>query len=123
GVAVGTMVRSLPPVPGFELVGDYELKLLGSLPERYIGDVEQPRPGQPPQKVQIVAEAYPDQVFEGRVDVVSPVVDTTSRTFPLEVRVPNPQRKLKAGSFAKARILAREETDVLTVPEEAIVSF
>jgi RND family efflux transporter MFP subunit len=122
-VAVGTMVRAFPSVPVFELVRDYELKLMGSLPERYEGDVEQPRAGQPPQEVEIVIEAYPDQVFKGRVQVVSPVVDTASRTFPIEVRVPNPQRKLKPGSFAKARILAREETTVATVPEEAIVAF
>ncbi len=122
-VVVGTMVRSFPSVPVFELVRDYELKLMGSLPERYVGDVEQPVAGKPPQEVEIVTEAYPDQVFKGRVQVVSPVVETTSRTFPVEVRVPNADRKLKAGSFAKARILAREESVVPTVPEEAIVSF
>jgi membrane fusion protein, multidrug efflux system len=121
-VVVGTMVRSFPSVPVFDLVRDYELKLMGSLPERYVGDVEQPVAGKPPQKVLVETEAYPQPV-EGRVQVVSPVVDTASRTFPVEVRVPNPRRKLKAGSFAKARILAREETVVPTVPEEAIVPF
>jgi RND family efflux transporter MFP subunit len=122
-VAVGTMVRSFPSVAVFELVRDHELKLMGSLPERYMGDVQQPRPGMPPQKVEIVTEGYPNQIFEGRVYMVSPVVDTASRTFPVEVRVPNPSRKLKAGSFAKARILAREEVAVPTVPEESIVPF
>ena len=122
-VVVGTMVRSFPSVPVFELVRDYELKLMGSLPERYVGAVEQPVAGKPPQEVEIVTEAYPEQVFKGRVQVVSPVVETTSRTFPVEVRVPNAARKLKAGSFAKARILAREEAVVPTVPEEAIVPF
>ncbi len=130
-VVVGTMVRSFPSVPVFELVRDYELKLMGSLPERYVGDVEQPLAGKPPQEVEIFTEAYPDKAFpsdehsgpKGWVQVVSPVVDTASRTFPVEVRVPNADRKLKAGSFAKARILAREKTVVQTVPEEAIVTF
>jgi RND family efflux transporter MFP subunit len=122
-VAVGTMVRSFPSVAVFELVRDHELKLMGSLPERYSDDVLPPRPGMPPQKVEIVTEAHEGEVFEGRVHVVSLVVDTASRTFPVEVRVPNPSRRIKSGSFAKARILAREETVVPTVPEEAIVSF
>lgn len=122
-VSVGTMVRSFPTVPVFELVRDHVLKMTGNLPERYVGEVRQPGPDRPPQKVDIIVEAYPGEVLEGWVSTVSPSVDTASRTFQVVVLVPNPQRKLRAGSFAKARILAREETSVPTVPEEAIVSF
>lgn len=122
-VSVGTMVRSFPTVPVFELVRDHLLKLAGNLPERFIGEVQQPGPGVPPQKVDVFLEAFPGQVFEGWVSTVSPSVDTANRTFQVVVLVPNPQRKLRAGSFAKARIRAREETAVPTVPEEAVVSF
>lgn len=122
-VSVGTMVRSFPTVPVFELVRDHVLKLAGNLPERFIGEVQQPGPGRPPQQVDVFLEAYPGEVFEGWVSTVSPSVDTANRTFQVVVLVPNPQRKLRAGSFAKARIRAREETAVPTVPEEAVVSF
>lgn len=122
-VSVGTMVRSFPSVPVFELVRDHVLKLAGNLPERYVGEVKQPGPDRPPQKVDVFIEAYPGEVFEGWVSTVSPSVDQANRTFTVVVLVPNPQRKLRAGSFAKARIRAREETAVPTVPEEAIVSF
>lgn len=122
-VSVGTMVRSFPTVPVFELVRDHLLKLAGSLPERYVGEVRQPGLGLPPQKVDVFIEAYPGEVFEGWVSAVSPSVDSANRTFHVVVLVPNPQRRLRAGSFAKARIRARDETAVQTVPEEAIVSF
>jgi len=122
-VSVGTMVRSFPTVPVFELVRDHLLKLAGSLPERHVGEVRQPGPGLPPQKVDVFIEAYPGEVFEGWVSAVSPSVDSANRTFHVVVLVPNPQRRLRAGSFAKARIRARDETAVQTVPEEAIVSF
>jgi multidrug efflux pump subunit AcrA (membrane-fusion protein) len=50
-------------------------------------------------------------------------VEETSRTFDVEVRVPNPKRQLKAGSFARAWILAPAMVDVPMVPEEAVVRF
>ena len=52
-----------------------------------------------------------------------PTVDSASRTFQIEVLVPNEQRQLKAGSFAKAAILTREDTQARTVPEESLVTF
>jgi RND family efflux transporter MFP subunit len=67
-------------------------------------------------------EAYEDKVFEGAVSRVSPTVDRLSRTFQVEVLVPNLQRELKPGGFAKAAILTRLETQAKTVPVEALVT-
>jgi multidrug efflux pump subunit AcrA (membrane-fusion protein) len=54
---------------------------------------------------------------------VNPTVDRTSRTFQAEVHVPNDDRRLSAGSFARADILTRIDPQARTVPEEAVVSF
>src|SRR4029077_15162366 len=53
----------------------------------------------------------------------NPTVDSASRTFQIEVLVPNESRQLKAGSFAKAAILTREDSQACTVPEESLVTF
>jgi multidrug efflux pump subunit AcrA (membrane-fusion protein) len=37
--------------------------------------------------------------------------------------VPNAERLLNAGSFAKGSIIVQKETPILTVPEEAILNF
>ena len=50
-------------------------------------------------------------------------VDRSSRTFAAEVVVPNPDRRLSAGSFAKAAIVTGTDDRARTVPEEALVSF
>jgi RND family efflux transporter MFP subunit len=73
--------------------------------------------------VELQIEAYPGKRFVGRVAHVGPAVDRVSRTFLVEVHVPNQKRRLRAGCFATAEIVVGEDHTALTVPEEAIVSF
>jgi multidrug efflux pump subunit AcrA (membrane-fusion protein) len=100
----------------YRLVIDKLLKYKAAVPECYTSQVKIG------QKVQLRVEAYPDKVFEGLVSRVSPTVDRLSRTFQVEVLVPNLARELKPGGFAKASILTRVETQAKTVPVEALVT-
>jgi len=100
----------------FRLVIDKLLKYKAAVPEHYTGQVKVG------QKVQIHVEAYENKAFEGVVSRVSPTVDRLSRTFQVEVLVPNLARELKPGGFAKAAILTRVEPQAKTVPVEAIVT-
>ena len=96
---------------------DHVLKLRVTVPEKYKPEV---RIGQP---VAVRVEAYPNRVFAGTVTRINPTVDTVNRTFMVEIEVPNYERTLSAGGFAQAEILTRTDSDILTVPPEAIVSF
>jgi RND family efflux transporter MFP subunit len=116
-VSEGEMVRAFPSVAAFRLVLDRPLKLVAPVPERHLGEV---KVGQP---VGFVVEAFPKEVFEGTVVRVSPTVDEVNRTFAVEIHVPNAARRLKAGSFAKAAVRTRQDSQALTVPEEALVTF
>ena len=115
--AEGEMVRAFPAVTLFRLVIDHPLKLVATVPERFIGEV---KAGQP---VSLAVEAYPGEAFAGTVSRLNPTVDRASRTFAVEVTVPNESRRLRPGSFAKARVLTRRSDRALTVPEEAVVRF
>lgn len=101
----------------FRLVLDKTLKLMATFPERYSSQIHVD------QVVEVRVEAYPDRVFKGRVSRISPTVDPLSRTFIVEVLVPNENRMLKAGGFAKLSILTQTDAHALAVPPEAIVSF
>jgi multidrug efflux pump subunit AcrA (membrane-fusion protein) len=118
-VTEGEMLKDSPgsSTATFKLVMDKVLKLLAAVPERYVGQV---RLGQ---KAEIRVEAHPARVFAGVVSRVNPMVDRTSRTFEVEVRVDNAKRELKAGGFGKIDILTHEDPDAWTVPIEAVVSF
>jgi RND family efflux transporter MFP subunit len=54
---------------------------------------------------------------------MNPTVDRTNRTFQIEVLVPNAERRLKPGNFAKAAIMTHQDSNAITVPTEALVAF
>jgi RND family efflux transporter MFP subunit len=96
---------------------DRPLKLKANVPERYVSEIGIG------QRVEVEVEAYAGEIFAGTVARVNPTVDRENRTFEIEVRIPNEDRRLRAGSFAKSAILTREEASVPTIPEEALVRF
>lgn len=116
-VSEGEMVRTMATSPVYRLVLDCPLKLQGTVPERYSAEV---KIGQP---VAITVESYPGEKFAGQVARANPTVDRISRTFQVEVLVPNLDRRLRAGSFAKAEIQTKQDPGAITVPEEAIITF
>jgi len=56
----------------------------------------------------------------GKSRTFSPAVDQTTRTFPVEALVENPDRVLKPGFFAKGVAQTRLDVDVLAAPDAAI---
>lgn len=61
------------------------------------------------QEVELEAEAYPGEVFRGRVGFVSPVVDETTRTVRVRVNIANRDQRLKPGMFVRALLRAPVE--------------
>ena len=69
---------------------------------------------------QVVTSGYPDQTFPGHVAMVGDTLDPQTRTVPVRVVVPNPQRKLRPGMFASAHLAEPSTRDALFVPEDAL---
>lgn len=113
----GEMLHAASDATVFHLVMDRPSKLKATVPERHVGEIKVG------QRVEVSVEAYPGETFQGVVSRMNPTVDRASRTFQLEVMVANPERRLKAGSFAKASVLTREDPQAPTVPEESLVTF
>ncbi len=115
-VSEGEMLRSNPVSNVFRLIIDQGLKLRANVPEQYAGEV---RVGQP---VRLLVDSYPDQAFTGLVTRINPAIDYQTRTFLTEVSVPNLDRRLKAGGFARAQIDTRTES-ARTIPPAALLTF
>jgi RND family efflux transporter MFP subunit len=90
------------------------LKLKTAIQERHAGVIN------PGQTVEFTVEAFPGRKFTGKIAYVSPAVDQTTRTFPVEALVDNPDRVLKPGFFAKGVAHVRVDANVLAAPEAAI---
>jgi Cu(I)/Ag(I) efflux system membrane fusion protein len=56
------------------------------------------------QMVEVTTEAYPGEVFQGRIVFIDPFLDERTRTVKVRVNVPNPEGKLKPGMYANAYI-------------------
>jgi membrane fusion protein, copper/silver efflux system len=72
------------------------------------------------QSLQAVTLSYPDDVFNGVVDKISPAVDPNAHVLSLRCEVENPGEKLKPQMLARVRIVTRPGS-ALVVPEEAVV--
>ena len=111
-VQPGEYIRENTPVA--TIVQMNPLKLKTAIQERHAGLI---RGGQ---TVEFFVEAFPDRKFIGKIAYVSPAVDQTTRTFPVEAIVDNPDRVLKPGFFARGTALTKVDANVLAVPETAI---
>lgn len=72
-------------------------------------------------KASLSVDAYPEEDFRGEIVRVSEVVDTQTRTLPLEIVISNPGYRLKSGMFARIKIFAGKHLDSLVIPRDAIV--
>jgi len=59
------------------------------------------------QEVEFTTEAYPGEVFTGRISFIDPVLDPKTRTVKLRVNIDNPDVKLKPEMFVRAVVRAR----------------
>ncbi len=72
------------------------------------------------QKAEIRAEAYPDRVFEGTVTRVVQALNRATRTMTVEVDLPNKDRMLKGGMFARVEVLVGKHENALQIPIDAV---
>ncbi len=64
---------------------------------------------------------FPDQSFRAVVTLVSPTIDVRTRTLRLKAILPNPDRHLRPGLFARVDLGVDRRSDVPMIPEEAIL--
>ena len=83
----------------------------------YESDLARVHQGQP---LEAVALAFPDRVFKGVVDRVSPNLDPASHTIQVRGQVQNPGARLRPQMLARVRITT-SPGEALVVPQEAVV--
>jgi RND family efflux transporter MFP subunit len=108
-----TQATPLARISGSTGVNALEIKLY--VAERFISQIARGL------SCQITLDAYPGEAFRGSVTEVSPVVDPASRTMEVKVNVDNPGSKLKAGMFAKVRVITEQKDNIVKIPATAMV--
>jgi len=103
-----------PQTPIVLVVNQDYLRLQADIPEKYLGSITLG------QKIYVKVEAYPNKIFWGKIDKISPVVDKVSRTFLVEAFFDNNENLLKSGMTAETHIIISEVKNAPSIPLSAI---
>lgn len=52
-------------------------------------------------EVDVKLDVYGDELFKGKVSLIYPTIDPTTRTFPVEIKIANGDEKVRPGMFAR----------------------
>ena len=72
------------------------------------------------QKAGLRAEAYPDRVFEGQVTRIVQALNRETRTMTVEIDLPNKDRRLKGGMFARVEVMVGTHPQAVQIPIDAV---
>lgn len=110
-VNLGQFVSPGDPVVTLESVDPIYVNF--TLAERRLGHVST---GQP---IQVRVDAF-DETFEGVISAIEPRVRTDSRSFEVQALLANPERRLRAGQFARVTLATGDAEAVIVLPQTAI---
>lgn len=117
GVIVGLYVEMGdhldPSVPVITIADTSRLRCVLDVYEKDIGKIKKG------QEVKVKVSAFPNKIFSGRVNYVSPRVDENSRTVKVRVDIENPRSELKFGMFVAAQIKIGIQHAVM-IPDSAV---
>jgi RND family efflux transporter MFP subunit len=100
----------------FTLVNINRIQVHAKVLESEIGKMKVGR------EVDLKFSAYPDQVFMGRVQAISPIVDAADKTCNVIIDMINVGEAIKPGMHAEVEIAAEIYPDRLLVPQDAILT-
>lgn len=113
-VSAGSEVRPDAAAPLFVITDPQHLWVLVDLPERQLGKV---KVGQP---VFIEVDAYPEEIFYGRVTVIGETLDPVTRRVQVRCYVNNPDHKLKPEMYARVTPDVDNDARLPRVPNAAL---
>jgi multidrug efflux pump subunit AcrA (membrane-fusion protein) len=71
--------------------------------------------------VQANIASYPDELFQGTIDFIYPVVSEKTRTLKIRIAIPNSSMKLRPGMYAEV-VINPDGANLLTIPTSALIN-
>ena len=72
------------------------------------------------QDIEARFDAYPGEVFKGRISAIEPSVKYQSGIIPIQAEIPNSEGKLLPGMYANLDVLLPEHSKRVVVPQRAV---
>ncbi len=105
----------VPATPIFDFIDNGMMKIIAGVAERFISDIQAGTPAN------ITFDAFPDTTIQSTVHYVYRSIDPESRTFKIEIVIPNPQRKLAPQMIANVKLLRRSYENQIVIPLDAVI--
>ena len=103
-------------VPLARISGGSGLEIRLYVAERFISKMAMNLP------CEITLDAWPGDIFQGSISEIAPTVDPASRTMEVRINVDNAGSKLKAGMFAKVKIITEQKNNIVKIPATAMLN-
>ena len=113
GVSVGEYITAGQALVNLEAIDPVKADF--RVPEKFLPAI---RVGQ---TIRVKVDAFPDDSFEGKVYAIDPQLDVSGRSLLVRAVVPNADKRLRPGLFARVTVLLELKEAALSVPEQAIV--
>lgn len=115
-VNLGSEVRTDAASPLFVITEPKKLWALIDLPELYLDKV---KAGQP---VSIEVDAYPGEIFKGKITVIAEALDPVTRRIQVRAEIDNSSNRLRPEMFARATPVADNRHNMPRIPNTALFS-
>lgn len=111
-VNVGQYIEPGKPVVSLQALDPLYVDF--KLPEQHISLIV------PGRAIRARVDLQPNESYAGEIQAVEPVVDEQTRNFLVRAVIPNPERQLRPGAFARVEVILPGSNDVKVVPRTAI---
>lgn len=111
-VSVGTFLRAGQTIT--DLANIDEIRVTFSAPERFVAQLSQGA------QVTVSTTAFSGFALKGKIIVVEPMIDLTTRSARVVARVQNAGRKFRPGMSASVSAVLSQRPNALTIPSEAV---
>lgn len=111
---IGTQVSQGTPVAKISNTDDLEIKV--NVAERFVSRIKFG------QKAELTFDAYPGETFDAQVSEVSPVLDTSTRTMQIKIRITQRDNKIKVGMYARVKLITDSVENAIVIPSSAVLT-
>ena len=111
---IGATVSQAVTVARIARTDDLEIKV--NVAERFISRIKQG------QTAVVTFDAYPGVEFKAKVFEVSPVLDTSTRTMAIKLRIEPADSRIKVGMYARVRLVTDSVENAIVIPNAAMIT-
>jgi multidrug efflux pump subunit AcrA (membrane-fusion protein) len=112
-VDIGANVTPTTPIA---MIADMKgVEIMLTIPEKYLPEISLG------QDADIKIDAYPNEIYKGKVTEISPVLDIETRSAPVEITIVDEKKHLQSGMFAKVKLVIEERRGVPSIIKEAVI--